>query len=105
MVLRANTTDGPDLHDARLIAVHVDWKDGMCVVDIAHGTLGHCTLRFSAVSHVTLPRTQPWGPAVSINALRQPGPCHYEIDMQSGDVIDIRARDVFFVAGSEYPSA
>jgi len=44
-----------DLHDATLLAVHICWKNGTCVVDMRHGELGACTLTFSAISHLTLP--------------------------------------------------
>jgi hypothetical protein len=57
-----------DLHDATLIAVRVIWEDGICVVDIQHGTLGRCVLTFSEVWHLTLPRKQSWGRSVSINS-------------------------------------
>lgn len=82
-----------DLHDATLLAVHVSWEAGTCVADIQHGTLGRCVLTFSAVSHLTLPRKQSWGRSVSINSFSVPGSGHYEIEMQSGDLIKIEARD------------
>jgi hypothetical protein len=45
-----------DLHDATLIAVRVDWSDGTCIAEIQHGTLGKCSLTFSALTNLTLPR-------------------------------------------------
>lgn len=89
-----------DLHDASLVRVQVDWAGGTCTADILHGTAGACALAFSEVSHVILPRQQAWGRrSVSINAFRQAGSGHYEIEMQSGDVIVIDAREVRLVAG------
>ena len=87
-----------DLHDATLLAVHICWKNGTCVVDMRHGELGACTLTFSAISHLTLPRRQSWGPSASINAFVQRSSGQYEIEMQSGDAIEIEAANVVFAA-------
>jgi hypothetical protein len=85
-----------DLHDATLVAVHVSWADGTCIADIQHGTLGHCVLTFSAVSHLTLPRKQNWGRSVSINSFSVPSSGQYQIQMQSGDLVRIEAEDMNF---------
>lgn len=87
-------TEDVDLHDATLTAILVSWADGTCVADIQHGTLGNCVLTFSAVSHLSLPRRQPWGRSVSINSFSVPSSGHYEIEMQSGDLIRIEAADM-----------
>ena len=83
-----------DLHDATLIAVSVTWDDGTCVVELQLETLGKCVLTFSAVSHVTLPRVQSWGRSISINSFSVPSSGKYEIEMQSGDLIRIKAMDL-----------
>lgn len=83
-----------DLHDATLIAVRVNWEDGTCVAELQHGNLGKCVLTFSAVSHLTMPRKQSWGRSVSINSFSVPSTGHYEIEMQSGDLIRIEAKDM-----------
>jgi len=44
--------------------------------------------------NLTLPHTQPWGPSSSINSASQRNEGQYEIEMQSGDIIRIDARDV-----------
>lgn len=93
--------DGIDLHDATLIAVRFNWEDGTCVAHLAHGTLGSCVLTFSAVSHLTLPRKQSWGPSISINSLSVPGSGQYEIEMQSGDLIKIEATGVKLIRTSK----
>jgi len=95
----AGRIDDVDLHDASLVRVQVDWAGGTCMADILHGTAGACALAFSGVSHVILPRQQAWGRSVSINAFRRADTGHYEIEMQSGDVIVISAREVRLVAG------
>jgi hypothetical protein len=85
-----------DLHDATLMGLHVSWEDGTCVANIEHGTLGSCVLTFSAVSYLTLPRKQSWGHSVSINSFTMPSRGQYEIEMQSGDVIRIEAKNSAF---------
>ena len=80
-----------DLHDATLIAVRVDWSDGICIAEIQHGTLGKCSLTFSALTNLTLPREKGWGSSVSINSFSAPRTGWYEIEMQSGDCISIAA--------------
>lgn len=83
-----------DFHDATLLSIRVDWEEGRCVVDVEHGSLGPCSLVFSALSQLTLPRKQSWGASRSINVLSRPGSDQYDIEMQSGDTIRIEAGDV-----------
>jgi hypothetical protein len=82
------------LHDATLVAVHLTWADGTCVMMVRHSQLSDCTLTFTGVSNLVLPRTQPWGPSQSINSVSQQSNGQYEIEMQSGDVFRIEASDV-----------
>jgi hypothetical protein len=88
--------DEVDFHDATLLAVRVDWTDGCCVVDVKHGNLGPCSLVFSALTQLTLPRKQSWGPSGSIDELSVQGKGRYEIRMQSGDTIGIDANAATF---------
>lgn len=83
-----------DLHDATLVTVHLVWADGTCIMTIRHSQSPDCTLAFTGVSNLTLPRTQPWGPSQSINSASQRNKGQYEIEMQSGDLIKIDASDV-----------
>jgi hypothetical protein len=83
-----------NFHDATLVAVHVNWADGTCTVEVDHWTFGICVLTFSAMSHLTLPRKQDWGRSVSINSFSMPSSGQYEIEMQSGDLIKIEAAEM-----------
>ena len=87
-----------NLHDATLLAVRVSWEDGTCIADLRHGVLGDCVLTFSKISQLTMPRKHDWGPSVSINSFSQTGSGQYEIEMQSGDLIEIKATDVVLAA-------
>jgi hypothetical protein len=82
------------LHDAALVAVHFVWADGTCIMTVRHSQLSDCTLTFTGVSSLTLPRTQPWGPSQSINSASERNKGQYEIELQSGDLIKIDASDV-----------
>lgn len=86
--------DETDLHDAILLGIHMLWDDGTCTLSIRHGTLGNLVMIFSAVSCLTLPREQKWGRSASIHSFTCAGDGEYEIDMQSGDLIRLRAAGV-----------
>lgn len=86
--------EGLDLHDATLRSVDLAWADGRCVMTIRHSRLADCTLTFSDVSNLILPRARPWGPSQSINCASTLAEGRYEIEMQSGDRINITARAV-----------
>lgn len=54
-------------------------------------------LEFQGVTHLSVPRHDEWGPSSSVNgASSKPG--HFAIEMQSGDVIDIKAQSFSFGA-------
>lgn len=82
------------LHDAVLIAVHLAWESGACVMTIRHTELADCTLTFTGVSNVALSRTQPWGTSQSINSAAQRNKGQYVIEMQSGDCVNVAATGV-----------
>lgn len=90
--------DDIDLHDATLVAIHLTWAEGTCVLTLRHGQLSNCTLTFTGVSDLVLPRAQPWGPSHSIDSVSQRVNGKYEIEMQSGDLFTIDANDVVFVS-------
>lgn len=88
------------LHDATLIAVTTDWASGVTHVrvrlsdDAARGA----RIKITELVLLRCPREQPWGPSVSINEVRllslQDGRKRLEIEIQSGDVIEIEGSTV-----------
>lgn len=82
------------LHDMSLIRITVEWKAGWCTLEIAGpvspGASG-ALLRWSGVTAIEIPRKFPWGPSISILEARGPIDGRYEIIVQSGDTIAIRA--------------
>jgi hypothetical protein len=85
------------LHDATLVDVHFEWAEGRCTMTLRHSELSNCCLTFTGVSNLSVPRAQSWGPSRSINAAYQRNTGQYEIEMQSGDLIEIDAVDVTLV--------
>lgn len=83
-----------ELHDATLVAVHLSWADGTCIMTLKDSKLSDCTLTFFGVSNLVLPHANPWGPSCFINSACQRSKGKYEIEMQSGDVFTIEANDV-----------
>ena len=85
-----------DLHDATLLSIQFEWKTGSCVADFSgvRGPRGRCRLRWTNVSDLHVPRTQEWGPSVSVLAASEPSPGRFELQLQSGDLITLRADGV-----------
>jgi hypothetical protein len=88
-----------DLHDATLVRVEACWSDAVVIL-VANvwrdGGVREVRLRFSGFTALTVPRECPWGRSSSINEVRverSTGAFHAEIEMQSGDVLSIRATD------------
>ncbi len=86
------------LHDSTLVALHVDWGEGICILTVRHTKLSECTLTFKEVSNLVVSRNQPWGRSRSINTVCENVDGQYEIEMQSGDLIRIAATEVSFAS-------
>jgi hypothetical protein len=89
-----------DLHDATLVDVHLEWAEGACTMTLRRSVLQNCYLKFTGVSQLSLPRAQPWGPSQSINAAYMRNTGQYEIEMQSGDLIQIDASALTITGSS-----
>ena len=84
------------LHDATLKSITFEWREALCILELRTSEEPHCKLIFSAVTHIAVPRNQPWGPSVSINEFREKQPGSFEIELQSGDVIEVKASNFLF---------
>lgn len=87
------------LHDSVLHTVRVDWADATCVCEISAfvepgNEAQPRELVFRCLESLELPRQQPWGPSVFINRALQPSPRTFQLEMQSGDVIEVVAAEV-----------
>jgi hypothetical protein len=79
------------LHDATLKAVRFAWAEGRCVLELSSFEAPECELIFTDVSELHVPRHYPWGPSVSVNAVRRIRDSTFEVELQSGDVLRIEA--------------
>lgn len=86
--------DDTVLHDATLDTITLDWAAGEVEVALRTGS-GPRRIRASGVTQLSCPRVQEWGASVSVNEVRQVETIDeqrvLQIEMQSGDVIEIRA--------------
>jgi hypothetical protein len=91
------------LHDVTLVAIAFDWAQGSCVAEFAGAPMlprGPFRLLWSSVTDLHIPRTLEWGPSVSVLSAAEATPGFYELHLQSGDVVTLRAAAVKFEAGS-----
>jgi hypothetical protein len=90
------------LHDATLVSITFDWASGSCVADFAgspFGPKGPFRIRWRNVTHLNIPRVQGWGPSVSVLSASEPSPGNFEMQLQSGDLITLRAGGVVLEPG------
>jgi len=79
------------VHDAVLSAIYISWEADRCDLRMHPvGTTAHL-LVFEGFSALEFPKQEPWGPSSSINTLREPEQGKFEIELQSGDVLRVRA--------------
>lgn len=85
------------LHDAVLKRLEFDWEARTVTVALAvfHPRAEAAIasiLAFSGVRHASIPLEDPWGPSIFVNGSSFSPPDLYKIEVQSGDVIEIRAE-------------
>ena len=84
-------SEEPSLHDATLDSVELLWAQGRCTLQLLLIGAGPSELTFVGVTGVQLPRQHPWGPSIYVNAFRTVEPGSFELELQSGDVLCIKA--------------
>ncbi len=90
------------LHDATLRLIVFDWENGMLRLKLQTGLSESdvTILAASGVSDVKCPRLFPWGPSCSVNSVHiqalSDGNRYLTIEIQSGDVIEVKCREVSF---------
>ena len=79
------------LHDATLSACHISWEADRCdfLVRLVGGS-SHWLI-FEGFTALHFLNEKPWGPSCSINTVRQSSPQDFEIELQSGDVLRVKA--------------
>jgi hypothetical protein len=79
------------LHDAILRCVTTDWRQRTCEAQITLVGGRHISVVWSNLAHLVMPHASPWGESASINGVRTQSDGSSEIEMQSGDIIRIKA--------------
>lgn len=97
-----------DLHDAVLEELRIDYQAGTAVI-VFKTAAGKANLTAEGVLMVRAPRREPWGSggSASVNEVRGPAPIYaeasavqVEIELQSGDLLEIEARKIVIAAAS-----
>lgn len=94
------------LHDATLVSVQLDWATGTTVLALRTGLPEAPTIAVTAegTTQLRCPRKWPWGESVSISEIRGPtaheNGSRLEIEMQSGDVLEVEARSMMCTPSS-----
>ncbi|MEO8047612.1 MAG: hypothetical protein ABI684_10025 [Nitrospirota bacterium] len=89
-------------HDAVLRSVEVLWKQKLCrfnlraFVTCEAPATAH-RLEFSGVTSLVMPHEEAWGPSSSVNSVSQTSG-KFQVEMQSGDVIELVASHFTFIA-------
>ena len=87
----------PDLHDATLTLIEVDWVEKLATLTFQRSK-GAVIVAVLSCSRLILPRDEPWGPSSSVNLIEvEEGgrvPVRLSIEMQSGDVILIEGEEI-----------
>ena len=90
-LVRMDFTSLP-LHDATLESVVMHWPSATCrIAVIPVGFVAEHEITFLDVTELGVPRQLPWGRSSSINRVQAPEPGCFDIEMQSGDVVRVRA--------------
>lgn len=82
------------LHDSVLLRTELLWSEGICRLHLqsfvvpGERATPH-VLEFNGVTRLIVSRAEPWGPSEFVNAARGSGKDGFEIEMQSGDLIEI----------------
>ena len=98
----STTFNALPLHDARVSDVVVDWEKKRCRFKLSvFTTPGRSakphTLTFEGVTLLVMSHEEPWGPSSFVNSLSSSNG-HFKIEMQSGDIIEVRATTCAFSA-------
>jgi hypothetical protein len=84
------------MHDWSLVSICMDWTLARVTIVLKDGTSSTRTLIAEGVRNLRAPRESDWGPSVSVNTFLidalSVGTQRLQIEMQSGDVIEIVAE-------------
>ena len=87
------------MHDWVSMSIAVDWGLGQAVILVKGPSSTAQEIHADEILEIVINRLEPWGPSESINEVSGPavagdGSQTLEIEMQSGDVLTLRARSI-----------
>lgn len=85
------------MHDWSLVSIAINWPEGKAALVVLDCSSAERVISFSGLRELTLDRMSPWGPSNSINEYRlakYAGGVSLEMEMQSGDIIKVRAQEI-----------
>jgi hypothetical protein len=99
----------PDLHDATLTSLHVDWGTGDLRITFLLCAREPSTfvLRARGLTSLTCPRRFPWGSSASVNHTQvelRADEVRLVVEMQSGDEIEVAAKELLAAGAGGSPS-
>ena len=92
------------MHDWTFSSLSVDWKTGDASLVFLNPESQPAPVVIRGISLLNLPRKREWGMSVSVNSVSGPvaladGNVRIEIEMQSGDLIEIIADSILLPSG------
>ena len=85
------------MHDWTLVSLIIDWKKSTLVIKFLNNNSLPVDIIFKSIKYINIPKWDEWGESVSVNKFNLKNDATYkniEIEMQSGDIINIIANDV-----------
>lgn len=75
----------------------IDWEKSTLVIKFLNNNSLPVDIIFKSIKYINIPKWDEWGESVSVNKFNLKNDATYkniEIEMQSGDIINIIANDV-----------
>lgn len=85
------------MHDWTLISIAMEWSSSVVTVKLLDRTSTTREIVAHGIRGISVRRDEPWGPSVSVLGYRfseKNGGIQLQIDIQSGDSIDIEAARI-----------
>lgn len=85
------------MHDWILVSLIIDWEKSTLVIKFLNNNSFPVDIIFKSIKYINIPKWDEWGESVSVNKFNLKNDATYkniEIEMQSGDIINIIANDV-----------
>lgn len=82
------------MHDWTLVSISLEWRSSTVVVTLLDRTSMPREITARGIRQIAVSHDEPWGPSVSVLGYRcsaEAGVSRLQIEMQSGDLINIAA--------------